>query len=110
LSRNTIRIFYQTLANGLATRVPQCQPGVDRFEFLAEKQAVADLKQASEVSSVAAADRACKHGPHAGWLQPIALEPNRKAVRKKSTKRRSSNNSRLSLRESSVLSRSERRL
>ncbi len=45
-----------------------------RFEFLAEYLAVADLKQASELSSVAAADRACGHGPHVGCLQPVALE------------------------------------
>ena len=59
--------------------------------------AVTDPKQASEVSSVAAADRACEHGPNAGWLQPVALGPNRKAVREKPTKRRSSNKGFLSM-------------
>jgi len=68
-----------------------------RFAFLAEYMAIADLKQASEVSSVAAADRACEHRPKAGWLQPVALEPNRKAIREKPTKRRSSNKGFLSM-------------
>jgi len=67
-----------------------------RFEFLAERLAVADLKQASEVSSVVA-DRACEHGPHAGWLQLVALQPKRKAVREKPTQRRSSNKGFLSM-------------
>lgn|GEM_PF-3006514 len=68
-----------------------------RFEFLAERLAVADLKQASEVSSVAAADRACEHEPNAGWLQPVALGPKTKAVREKPTKRRASNKGFLSM-------------
>ena len=43
------------------------------------------------------ADRTCEHGPKAGWLQPVQLEPKRKAVRDKATKRRASNKGFLSM-------------
>ncbi|MCA9083633.1 MAG: hypothetical protein KDA81_06240, partial [Planctomycetaceae bacterium] len=36
-------------------------------------------------------------GPEAGWLQPVQLEPKRKAVREKSTRRRPSNKGFLSM-------------
>ena len=36
-------------------------------------------------------DRLTEHGPRAGWIQPMALEPKRKRVRQKESKRRCSN-------------------
>ncbi|MEQ9587243.1 MAG: hypothetical protein RJS97_04745 [Parvibaculaceae bacterium] len=65
--------------------------------FTSAQARLADLLAAAECSSVAAADRACEHGPKAGWLQPVALEPKRKAVRDKSTGRRTSNKGFLSM-------------
>lgn len=43
-------------------------------------------------------DAAVEHGPRAGWLAPIPLEPKRQAVRTKKTARRASNKGCLSMR------------
>jgi hypothetical protein len=42
-------------------------------------------------------DNAIEHGPRAGWLQPMALDPPRKKVRERKSKRRASNKGCLSL-------------
>ena len=70
---------------------------IEGSDFTSAQARLTDLQQASEISSVAAADRACEHGPNAGWLQPVQMEPKRKAVREKSTKRRPSNKGFLSM-------------
>lgn len=70
---------------------------IEDSNFTSGQARLADLKRASEVSTVAAADRACEHGPKAGWLQPVQLEPKRKAVREKATTRRPSNKGFLSM-------------
>ncbi|MEZ6123728.1 MAG: hypothetical protein R3C49_11190 [Planctomycetaceae bacterium] len=64
---------------------------IEGSDFTSGQARLADLKKASEVSSVATADRACEHGSQAGWLQPVQLEPKRKAVRDTPTNRRPSN-------------------
>ena len=70
---------------------------VENSDFTSAQARLADLQQASERSTTAAADRACEHGPQAGWMQPIQLEPKRKAVRRTVTKRRPSNKGFLSM-------------
>ena len=70
---------------------------IEASDFTSAQARLADLKKASEFSSVPAADRACEYGSKAGWLQPVPLEPRRKAVREVSTKRRASNKGFLSM-------------
>ena len=70
---------------------------IEGSDFTSAQERLADLKAASKCTDTAAADRACEHGPKAGWLQPVQLEPKRKAVRKKDTNRRASNRGFLSM-------------
>ncbi|MEQ9406870.1 MAG: hypothetical protein RIK87_04055 [Fuerstiella sp.] len=70
---------------------------IEGSDFTSAQARLADLKNASPMSDLTAADKACEHGSKAGWLQPVQLEPKRKAVRAKATKRRSSNKGFLSM-------------
>jgi hypothetical protein len=60
-------------------------------DFTSVKERVADLKSAKEVSSPDAKDVRIEHGEKAGWLAPVALEPQRKKVRERVSTRRASN-------------------
>ena len=70
---------------------------VETSDFTSAQARLSDLQQASERTTTTAADKSCEHGPQAGWLQPVQLEPKRKAVRRTSTKRRPSSNGFLSM-------------
>ena len=50
-----------------------------------------DQQSAAECSTADAQDHRIEHGEKAGWLAPIALDPQRKKVREKQTARRASN-------------------
>lgn len=70
---------------------------IEGSDFTSAQARLSDLKRASQRSTAAAADNACEHGPQAGWLQPVQLEPKRKAARRKDTHRRTSNRGFLSM-------------
>ena len=70
---------------------------IESSDFTSAQDRLADLKQAAELTTPAAADKACEHGEQAGWLAPVQLEPKRQAVREKATKRRASNKGFLSM-------------
>ena len=59
--------------------------------FTSAQERIADLKSAEEVATPDAKDVRIEHGPRAGWLAPVELEPKRKKVREKVLTRRASN-------------------
>jgi len=76
----------------------------ENSDFTSVQDRMADVKTASEQAPSSAlrapsppqgrrdaADVRVEHGPKAGWLSPIPLEPPRKKVRDRGTKRRVSN-------------------
>lgn len=76
---------------------------VGASDFTSGQDRLADLKAADEGTGDAlsldrdAMDRQTEHGPNAGWLQPVDLQPPRKRVREKGTRRRASNKGFLSI-------------
>ena len=62
-----------------------------------------DVTHASTRQVNARADHVTEHGPRAGWLQPIALDPPRMRVRRRHTGRRNSNDGFLDLSTSEYL-------
>jgi hypothetical protein len=59
--------------------------------FTSVQARIADRQSAQDVSSADARDARTEHGPKAGWLAPVALDPARWKVREKETSRRASN-------------------
>jgi len=70
---------------------------LESSDFTSAQDRIVDLKAAEDVTTVEAQDNRIEHGPRAGWLVPVALEPMRQAVRAKSTERRASNKGFLSM-------------
>jgi len=64
---------------------------LETSDFTSVQARIVDRQSALEVSTAAAQDARVEQGDAAGWLSPIALEPPRKAVREKPTRRRVSN-------------------
>jgi len=64
---------------------------LEASNFTSAQDRLVDLHAAAEVSTTEAQDNRIEHGPRAGWLVPVALEPKRQAVRAKKTDRRASN-------------------
>lgn len=60
-------------------------------DFTSVKERVADRQSSQAVSAVDAQDARIEHGPQAGWLAPVPLDPPRKKVREKLSPRRASN-------------------
>lgn len=60
-------------------------------DFTSVQARLEDRQAAQEVTSPEAQDVRTEHGPRAGWLAPIALDPPRKKSREKPTERRASN-------------------
>jgi REP element-mobilizing transposase RayT len=63
----------------------------EKSDFTSAQERIADLKSADAVSTPDAKDMRIEHGPKAGWLAPVELEPKRKKVREKCSGRRASN-------------------
>ena len=59
--------------------------------FTSVQDRVIDRQSARSAASPDAVDHQTEHGPRAGWLAPVALDPPRKRVRDRSTVRRASN-------------------
>jgi hypothetical protein len=66
-------------------------------DFTSVQDRIVDTQTAAEVSTPDAQDNRVEHGPRAGWLAPIPLEPKRQSVRAKTTGRRASNRGCLSM-------------
>ncbi|APZ96247.1 hypothetical protein [Fuerstiella marisgermanici] len=64
---------------------------LESSDFTSVQDRVGDVKSSEEVETADAKDVRVEHGQQAGWLSPIALEPQRKKVRDRSTNRRVSN-------------------
>ena len=60
-------------------------------EFTSLHDRIADRQSAAPAPSAAARDTHTEHGPKAGWLAPIALEPPRQQSRNRNTDRRLTN-------------------
>ena len=60
-------------------------------EFTSLHDRIADRQSAASAPSAAAQDTQTEHGPQAGWLAPIALEPSRRQARERRTDRRLTN-------------------
>ena len=60
-------------------------------DFTSVKERVADRQSSQAVSAVDAQDARIEHGPQAGWLATMPLDPPRKKVREKLSPRRASN-------------------
>ena len=60
-------------------------------EFTSLHDRIADRQAAASARSATAQETQAEHGPRAGWLAPIALEPTRKHSRDRHTARRLSN-------------------
>ena len=60
-------------------------------DFTSVKERVADRQSSQAVSAVDAQDARIEHGPQAGWLAPVPLDPPRKKVREKLSPRSASN-------------------
>ena len=75
-------------------RISDYQHAVSSESMPAEK---ADDIQFSSRQTRARADQLTEHGPRAGWLQPVSLDPPRKRVRQRHTGRRNSNDGFLDL-------------
>lgn len=59
--------------------------------FTSVQDRVIDRQSALSAASPDVADQQAEHGPQAGWLAPLALDPPRKRVRERSAVRRASN-------------------
>jgi hypothetical protein len=60
-------------------------------EFTSLHDRIADRQAATAARTTTAQETQAEHGPRAGWLAPIALEPPQKAPRDRRTTRRLSN-------------------
>jgi hypothetical protein len=60
-------------------------------EFTSLHDRIADRQVAAPATSAAARDTRTEHGPKAGWLAPIALEPRHQQSRNRNTDRRLTN-------------------
>ena len=69
----------------------------EQSDFTSVKERIDDRATAAEVATADARDVRIEHGPKAGWLAPIALDPPRKRVREKPNARRASNKGCLSM-------------
>ena len=63
----------------------------EKSDFMSAQERMADLKSADEVSTPYSKDVRTEHGPRAGLLAPVELEPKRKRAREKCSGRRASN-------------------
>ncbi|MCR9202913.1 MAG: hypothetical protein NXI04_30070, partial [Planctomycetaceae bacterium] len=70
---------------------------IESSDFTSAQARARDLKEAARREDPNKADAVCEHGPNAGWLAPVSLEPRRKRVRMRKPKRRVSNNGILSM-------------
>ena len=60
-------------------------------DFTSIQERLADVKDSEDVHTADAKDVRVEQGTRAGWLSPVALEPQRKKVRDRKTSRRCSN-------------------
>ena len=65
---------------------------IESSDFTSAQARVRDLKEAARLKDPNKADAVCEHGPNAGWLAPVSLEPKRRRVRMRKLQRRVSNN------------------
>ena len=62
-----------------------------KSDYTSVQERIVDAESSKEVQSPDSKDARTEHGPRAGWLSPIPLEPKRKKVRDRTSSRRASN-------------------